>query len=198
LAMIYSFPVSSPEVCRRSPASPRVRSKGAGGRRAVQGPTLTRRADRVCGPAGRQPSRRTRARSVEIGEGRPPRGAARGLEVPGRRFRPQQTRGDAGERGMRGARQPGRIRSAAPDDLRHPSTVAPERPGRESPAPTHAIKRSAAGRDHDARGERRSPGPDERASGTGRRSRAGARRSCRFPFNSANPTSTISVCCRRT
>ena len=45
-------------------------------------------------------------RVCEIGGGRPPRGAARGLEAPGRRFRPQQTREDKGQPGLASATLP--------------------------------------------------------------------------------------------
>jgi hypothetical protein len=46
---------------------------------------------------GYQPSRRARARHVECGTLRPPRGAERGLEANGRRFRTANERREAGE-----------------------------------------------------------------------------------------------------
>ncbi|TRB03289.1 hypothetical protein EXN32_11915 [Agrobacterium tumefaciens] len=74
------------------PACPSVRSPRTGGRRALQGPETTGRAEPVCGQAGHPALRRPRACSVKDGGFRPPRGAERGLEATGRWFRPQQNR----------------------------------------------------------------------------------------------------------
>ncbi|SSX47340.1 unnamed protein product [Ciceribacter sp. T2.26MG-112.2] len=75
------------------PVCPSVRSKGAGGRRAFQGPGLPGRAKPGCAQAGQTDLARCAAL---LWRGRRGPAAPRrdsGLETNGRRFRPQQTEG---------------------------------------------------------------------------------------------------------
>ena len=106
--------------CRHSLGCGRKEPAQAG---RFTGPAFARRAGRGCGRAGLSALAKDAGPACEIGGGRPPRGAARGLETRGRRFRPQQTRGNADKcgsgRNPTGGRRHGRRFSRT--KRRHPA-----------------------------------------------------------------------------